>query len=226
MKRILITFISLLLLMMFAMATTNAATERHFVPAKIRAAGKIPYPASSVDAGFVTLSINLDETGQVTSVDILRDLPSVSALAIAAVRSWTYSGATLNGKPVASTFTINILFDPGFLGADNIPLQPPSQIYPVPKKDPAYFPAQLNTATFAPYPANTKAQDSVVLNLTIGTTGNVTKVITLNDVPPLTASAIGALKNWSFSAASYEGAAIESQMVVAVVFRPPSAGMP
>lgn len=91
MKRILLTFISLLLLMMFALATN------------VRTAGKIPYPASSVDAGFVTLSINLDETGQLTSVNILRDLPSVSALAIAAVRSWTYSAATLDGKPVAST---------------------------------------------------------------------------------------------------------------------------
>ncbi|HEY1471100.1 MAG TPA: TonB family protein [Candidatus Acidoferrum sp.] len=225
MKRILITFISLVLLIVFAMATTNSAKERHFVPANVRTAGKIPYPASSVDAGFVTLSINLDETGQLTSVNILRDLPSVSALAIAAVRSWTYSAATLDGKPVASTFTINILFDPGFLGADSIPLQPPSQDYPVQKKDPAYFPAQLNTATFAPYPTNTKAQGAVVLNLTIGTTGKITKVVTLNDVPPLTASVMGVLKNWSFSAASYEGAAIESQMVVAVVFRP-SAGMP
>jgi TonB family protein len=225
MKRILSAFISLVLLIMFAMATTNSAKERHFVPANVRTAGKIPYPASSVDAGFVTLSIHLDEAGQLTSVNILRDLPSVSALAIAAVRSWTYSAATLDGKPVPSTFTINILFDPGFLGADNIPLQPPSQVYPIPNKDPAYAPAQLNTATFAPYPTNTKAQGSVVLNVTIGATGNVTKVVTLNDVPPLTASAIGALKNWTFSAASYEGTAVESHMVVAVVFRSPSASV-
>jgi len=226
MKRNLSTSISLLLLTMFAMVTTNAAKERHFVPANVRTAGKIPYPPSSVDAGFVTLSINLDEAGQLTSVNVLRDLPSMSALAIAAVRSWTYSAAMLDGKPVASTFTINILFDPGFLGADNIPLQPPSQDYPVPKKNPAYFPAQLNTATFAPYPANTNAHGAVVLNLTIGTKGNIARVVTLNDVPPLTASAIGALKNWSFSAASYEGTAIESQIVVAVVFRNPSAGIP
>lgn len=68
----------LLLLTIFASTTartTAAAKERHFVSANVRLAGKIPYPASSVDAGFVTLSVNLDETGKLTSVDILRDLP-------------------------------------------------------------------------------------------------------------------------------------------------------
>ena len=160
MRRILDTCAMLLLLTIFASTTarTTAAKERHFVSANMRLAGKIPYPRSRVDAGFVTLSVNLDETGKLTSVDILQDLLSVSRLAIAAVRSWTYSAATLDGKPVASTFTINILFDPGFLGADNIPLQPPSQVSAISKKDPAYFPAQPNTVTFAPYPASTRCR--------------------------------------------------------------------
>jgi hypothetical protein len=77
------------------------------------------------------------------------------------VRSWTYTPATLDGKPVASTLTINIVYDPGSLGADNIPLPPPSQVQPISTKDPAFFPAQLNTATFAPYPAKAKAQGEV-----------------------------------------------------------------
>jgi hypothetical protein len=54
---------------------------------------------------------------------------------------------------VASTLTIDIAYDPGFLGADNIPLPPPSQVQPISKKNPAFFPARLNKATFAPYPA-------------------------------------------------------------------------
>ena len=217
----------LLVMLTAAWATTCEAKEpAHFVPANVSKAGNIPYPASSLDAGVVTLSADVDETGQMTAVTILRDIPSVSGPAIAAVRSWTYAPATLDGKPVASTLTINIVYDPGFLGADNIPLPPPAQSAPISKKDPAFFPPQLNSASFAPYPAKAKAQGAVVLNVTLDTNGNAAKVATLRDVPPLTTSAAGALKKWNFSAATYEGKAIQSHMAVAFVFRPPSAPVP
>jgi TonB family protein len=134
--------------------------------------------------------------------------------------------ATLDGKPVASALTINIVYDPAFLGADNIPMPPPTQAQPISTKDPAFFPAQLNTATFAPYPAKSKAQGAVVLNVTLDTKGNNAKVVTLRSVPPLTTSATGALKKWNFSAATYEGKPIQSHMVVVFVFRSPSAPLP
>ncbi len=228
MKRIFSVSTSVLLIMLTAawVTTFDAKEPAHFVPANVSKAGNIPYPASSLDAGVVTLSVDLDETGQVTAVAILRDIPSVSGPAIAAVRSWTYAAATLDGKPVTSTLTINIVYDPGFLGADNIPLPPPAQTQPISKKDPAFFPPQLNTATFAPYPAKTKAQGAVVLNVTLDQNGNAAKVATVRDVPPLMASATGALKKWNFSAATYEGKPIQSHMVVAFVFRSPSAPVP
>jgi hypothetical protein len=68
-----------------AWAITCAAKEpAHFVPANVSKAGNIPYPASSLDAGVVTLSVDLDKTGQVTGVGILRDISSVSGPAAAA----------------------------------------------------------------------------------------------------------------------------------------------
>jgi hypothetical protein len=115
---------------------------------------------------------------------------------------------------------------PGFLGADNIPLLPPSQVQPISTKDPAFFPAQLNTATFAPYPANAKVQGAVVLNVRLDMNGNAAEAATLRDLPPLTASATDALKNWNFSAATYKGKAIQSHMVVVFVFRSPTAPLP
>jgi outer membrane biosynthesis protein TonB len=174
----------------------------------------------------VTLSVDLDKTGRVIAVTILRDISSVSGPAAAAVRSWTYTPATRDGKPVPSTLTINIVYDPGFLGADNIPLPPPSQVQPISTKDQAFYPPQLNTATFAPYPAKAKAQGAVVLNVTLDTNGNAAQVVTLRDVPPLTVSATGVLKNWNFSAATYEGNPVQSHMVVAFVFRSPSTPLP
>ena len=206
--------------------TSEAKEPGHFVPASVSKAGDIPYPASSLDAGVVTLSVDLDKTGQVIAVTILRDISSVSGPAAQTVRSWTYTPATLNGKPVPSTLTVNIVYDPGFLGADNIPLPPPSQVQPIATKDQPYYAPQLNAATFAPYPAKAKAQGAVVLNVTLDANGNAAHVAILRDVPPLTASATGALKNWNLSAASYDGNSIPSHMIVAFVFRSPSAPLP
>jgi hypothetical protein len=140
MKRIFNVSASVLPMMLAAAwaITCEAKEPAHFVPANVSKAGNIPYPASSLEAGVVTLSVELDKTGQVTGVGILRD-SSVSGPAAAAVRSWTYAPATLDGKPVASTLTINIVCDPGFLGADNIPLPPPSQVQPISTKDPPFF---------------------------------------------------------------------------------------
>jgi hypothetical protein len=228
-KRILNVSNSVLLLTTLVAAwasTIEAKQPAHFVPASVTTAGDIPYPASSLDAGVVTLSVDLDKTGRVIAVTILRDISSVSGPAAAAVRSWTYTPATRDGKPVESTLTINIVYDPGFLGADNIPLPPPSQVQPISTKDQAFYPPQLNTATFAPYPAKAKAQGAVVLNVTLDTNGNAARVATLRDVPSLTPSATSALKNWNFSAATYEGNPIQSHMVVAFVFRSPSAALP
>jgi len=228
MKRIFSVFTSVLLMLVTAAWVTRCEAKEpaHFVAANVSKAGNIPYPASSLDAGVVTLSVGLDETGQVTGVMILRDIPSVSGPAVAAVRSWTYAPATLDGKPVISTLTISIVYDPGFLGADNIPLPPAAQTQPISTKDPAFFPPQLNTASFAPYPAKAKAQGAVVLNVTLDANGNAAKIATLRDVPPLTTSATGALKKWNFSAATYEGKPIPSHMVVAFLFRAPSAPLP
>jgi len=229
MKRIVNTSTGVLLMTMLAAAwalRSGAKEPVHFVSANVSKAGNIPYPMSSLDAGVLTLAVGLDKTGQVTDVGILRDISSVSGAAAAAVRSWTYTPATRDGKPVASTLIVNIVYNPGFLGADNIPLPPPSQVQAISTKDPAFFPAQLNTATFAPYPAKAKAQGAVVLNVTLDTNGNAAKVTTLRSVPPLTTSATAALNNWNFSAATYEGTAIQSHVVVAFVFRSPSTPLP
>src|SRR5271167_3996001 len=116
MKQIVKVSIGVLLLTVFVAAcasTSQAKKPELFVPASVSKAGDIPYPANSLDAGVVTLSVHLEKTGQVLGVTILRDISSVSGRAEAAVRSWTYIPATLGGKPVPSTLTINIEYNPG-----------------------------------------------------------------------------------------------------------------
>lgn len=203
--------------------------EKHppqFTPPDVLTVSDIPYPATVIAAGVVTLAVELDGTGKVQNIQRYRDIPSVTTQASLALQGWTYLPATLNGKPVASTLIVNIVFDPAFLDTNNIPLAPPDVTLPAKSKAPVYTPPQLFTATFPPYPANGQGSGAVVLDVTVNSTGNITQVNPVRDVPTLTAAAVNAMKNWSFSAAIYGNAPITSKVIVAMVFRNPATALP
>jgi outer membrane biosynthesis protein TonB len=199
---------------------------QHFTPPDILTASDIPYPATSAAAGVVTLAVNLDGTGQITNIQTLRDIPTVTTQATIALQNWTYAPASLNGKPVPSTLIVNIVFDPAFLDSNNIPLGPPESFQPPNPKATSYTPPQLFTATFPPYPANGLSSGAVVLDIAINSQGKVVNVTTVRDVPTLTAAAAAALQNWSFSAAIYGNKPTASKVVVAMVFRNPATALP
>ena len=206
--------------------TAPANHPQHFTPPDILTASDIPYPATTVAAGVVTLAVNLDATGQIMNVQTLRDIPTVTTQATLALQNWTYAPASLNGKPVPSTLIVNIVFDPAFLESNNIPLGPPDSFQPPNPKATSYTQPQLFTATFPPYPANGLSSGAVVLDVTVSSQGKIAHVATVRDVPTLTASAAAALQNWSFSAAIYGNTPLASKVVVAMVFRNPATALP
>jgi len=199
---------------------------QHFIPPDILTATDIPYPATTVAAGVVTLAVNLDGTGQITNVQTLRDIPTVTTQATIALQNWTYAPATLNGRHVPSTLIVNVVFDPAFLENNNIPLGPPESFQPTNPKATPYTPPQLFTATFPPYPANGRGSGAVVLDVAVNSQGKIAHVATVRDVPTLTAAAAAALQNWSFSAAIYGNTPLASKVVVAMVFRNPAMALP
>jgi hypothetical protein len=203
-----------------------ASHPQHFAPPDILTASDIPYPATTVAAGVVTLAVNLDGTGQIMNVQTLRDIPTVTTQAMLALQNWTYAPASLNGKPVPSTLIVHIVFDPAFLDSNNIPLGPPESFQPPNSKAAPYTPSQLFTATFPPYPANGQTSGAVVLDVAISSQGKIAHVTTVHDVPTLTAAAAAALQNWSFSSAIYGNTPVASKVVVAMVFRNPATALP
>jgi len=203
-----------------------ASHPQNFVPPDVLTASDIPYPATSVAAGVVTLGVNLDGTGQITNVQTLRDIPTVTTQATLALQNWTFAAASLNGNHVPSTLVVNIVFDPAFLDSNNIPLAPPESFQPPNPKATSYTPPQLFTATFPPSPANGLGSGAVVLDASINSQGKIANVVTVRDVPTLTAAAVAALQNWSFSAAIYGNTPIASKVVVAMVFRNPATALP
>jgi len=199
---------------------------QHFSAPDVLTASDIPYPATTVAAGVVTLAVNLDATGQIINIQTLRDIPTVTTQATIALQNWTYAPASLNGKPVPSTLIVHIVFDPAFLESNNIPLGPPESFQPPNTKATPYAPPQLFTATFPPYPTNGLGSGAVVLDVAINSQGNIGQVATVRDVPTLTAAAAAALQHWSFSAAIFGNTPIASKVVVAMVFRNPATALP
>ncbi len=216
--------VALLVLGMPRLAPAKHA--QHFTPPDVLTVSDIPFPATTIAAGVVTLAINLDDTGQITNVQTLRDIPTVTGQAMLALHNWTYAPASLNGKHVPSTLIVNIVFDPAFLDSNSIPLAPPESVQPPDPKATPYTPPQLFTATFPPYPANGNGAGAVVLDASINNKGSITQVTTVRDIPALTAVAVAALQNWSFGAALYANTPIASKVVVAMVFRNPETALP
>ena len=66
----------------------------------------------------------------------------------------------------------------------------------------------------------------VLLDVTVGTDGSVTRVDTLRATPPFTDLMTGAVKGWRFNAAKYSVRGVvqpvEGHVLVAAVFRPPA----
>jgi hypothetical protein len=203
-----------------------AKHSQNFTAPDVVTASDVPYPASTEAAGVVTLAVNLDGTGQIMNIQTLRDLPTVTTQATIALQNWSYKPAGVNGKPVRSSLVVNIVFAPAFLDSNNIPLGPPESFQPPNPQAMSYTPPQLLTATYAPYPTGGLASGAVVMDVSIDSHGNITKVATVRDVPTLTAAAAAALKNWSFKAASYGNTPIASKVVVAMVFRNPATALP
>jgi outer membrane biosynthesis protein TonB len=214
---------------MLAMALAGAAAAKHaenFVPPRVLTASDIPYPATTVAVGVVTLAVNLDGKGNVTDIQTLRDIPTLTTQASLALQNWTYAPGTLNGKPVASTLIVQIVFDPAFLQVNNIPLGPPESSQPPKSKMAGYSPSQLLTATFPPYPSAGQIGGAVVLNVGISGSGTVGPVAVVRGIPALTGAAEAALKNWTFIPANYGNTSIASKVVVAMVFRNPKTALP
>ncbi len=61
--------------------------------------------------GAVILRATIDQQGGITDVEVLRGLQmGLTEAAVAAVRQWKFTPATLNGRPVAVYFNLTVTF--------------------------------------------------------------------------------------------------------------------
>ena len=193
-------------------------------PPRIAQAGDIAYPINSQTPGFVTLDVSLDAKGAVQNVGVVRDLPPFTSVAQSAVKSWQFTPATVNGDAVAGTARVHIVFNPYNPAGVGLPGEP---LRPTNGKGAAngdFQPPQLRKASYATYPPNTVASETVVLQVHVGSQGKVRGVTVVHGTGPLNEAATSAVKTWAFAPATYKGNAVGSEVGVAFVFPLPEAG--
>ena len=81
-----------------------------YLPPEIAVASFAVYQPNSVGVGTVVLDVTIDKYGAVKKTDVIRDVPSLTPEAIAAVKRWTINPATFNGKAIVSKLVVAFVF--------------------------------------------------------------------------------------------------------------------
>ena len=84
----------------------------------------------SARSGLVTLSVNVSASGQPEKVQVLRDIPGLTSVAAPLVKTWSYAPGKLDGNPVPSTITIEVVFNPGDTLNENLKVGPVAPVPP------------------------------------------------------------------------------------------------
>jgi hypothetical protein len=220
------SMLAVLLLVYAGLAGTRGEVfaGAHFVPPDITAAGDIPYPVDTIASGLVSLAVNVSAGGQVENEQVVRGISSLTGVAMNAVGTWTFSPGKLDGASVPSTINVQVIFNPGTLQDQNLPL--PEATLVAPALPDGYVPPQMAQVSYAVYPANSVATGTVVLSLVINRFSFVKEVTPIRSVPSLTEAAIAAVKNWTVNPATLNEKKLKANVIVAFVFRSPSSSAP
>jgi len=191
-----------------------------YVPPDVLSASNIPYPVNTQAVGAVSLLLSLDNNAQIQNMQTLRDIPPLTNSVQDAVQLWTFRAAILKDNPVSSEISLTVIFNvfnpAGGAAYQSLVLAPAQSTYP----DASQFtPPQITLASFAKYPAASTAQGTVVLDVTIGRSGQPKQIRVINDFPTLTQQAVSAIKTWRFNAATFKGQPTLAQIIIAFVFQ-------
>jgi|SRR5579863_807683 len=189
----------------------------------ITAASDIAYPAGASTTGLVAVDASVEGSGSLQTVKVVQDVPPLTGAVVAAVKTWAFSAAQLNGSAVAGRMRVNVVFNPYNPGGVGIPSGGLQSEEPASGAG-AFVPARVTAAKYAIYPVNTVEYGAVVLDVHVGKSGKVEGVKVIRGVDPLTTAASTAMKSWKFVAATYAGTAVGSRVVVAFVFPSPAQG--
>jgi len=87
-----------------------------YEPPTVVSVAEAVYPITSVASGTVVLEAALDDGGAITSVRVVRGVPSLTEEAVRALRQWKFEPARLNNHRIASKVAVGFVFAPSVFG--------------------------------------------------------------------------------------------------------------
>ena len=172
--------------------------------------------------GTVELDVMISKEGKVTNIQVRRDIPPITPGAVEWVKTWTFQAAKSNHQPVPSRMTVAVMVNPGLFGG---PVTVPALPRVIPQRDEAriqaaFQPPEVLRAAYAAYPvlALTPNPSEVILECTLNALGKVESTKVLHDAPPFTTTAIQALADWRFMAATLNGKPVPASVILVFAF--------
>ncbi len=190
-----------------------------FAPPDVASATDITYPPNTTTIGMVSFMLSLDSGGNLQNMQVIADTPPLTAAAQASVQKWTFKAAKANGSGVAAYLPVSVVFNPynpSGTSLGNGALTPPPVLSPTGDQ---YLAPQIRLASCAFYPTNTLINGTVVLSVSVDTSGHVSKVKVVHGVQPLSDAAVEAVMQWGFQPATRKGQLVAGKICIAFVFQ-------
>jgi outer membrane biosynthesis protein TonB len=81
-----------------------------YIPAQVTSARYATYPPNSVASGTVVLDVKIGSGGGIKKVSVVQGVAALTGPATIAVKAWSFSAATRNGKAVESHTVVAFVF--------------------------------------------------------------------------------------------------------------------
>jgi hypothetical protein len=81
-----------------------------YTPPQLFTATFPPYPANGLGSGAVVLDVAVNSQGKIAHVATVRDVPTLTAAATAALQNWSFSAAIYGNTPLASKVVVAMVF--------------------------------------------------------------------------------------------------------------------
>jgi len=198
-----------------AIATVGIfATQDAFVPAQYKA-GTLPrVPDHAVGAGEVILDVSVNRSGGVSDIKVARSTPPFTDLVSAAVRNWQFQPAR-GSQPVDSTVLVAAVFRPPTINTPTIG-RPPTDMATMSPEAP--FPLTMLTP---PYPPRAIGNHLVLVEVRVGTGGNVADAKVIGSTSGFDDAALKAARQWTFRPAEVGGERVSAFAYLMFGFREP-----
>jgi len=222
MKRLLLAMMILGSSLALMAQTEPAREEPSFQPPETLSITDIEVPFNSIASGTVVLDAVISEAGKVQTVEVRRDIVSLTEPVVRAVKEWEFSPATFAGKAITSRVPVALTVRPPLWQVDQIPL-PALKPQTGAAIQAEYQAAEVIRAAFPKYPESIIVNAvTIVLEVTLNEKGEAGDAKVLQDFPPLTVEAKAVLGEWRFMPATFNGHPVASKIVLAFVFREPT----